>query len=254
MQLNNKQFTQDDLSILIHKSGFSFCTLEQHYFLPLETSPPTVESLKSFVDYHQLTQSNVRLIFMEHPGVCVPHPLFDESKKGDYFKGAIDLPDAITLEHYSLEKLDIALVFPCDDKWISLFKNVFPKLEVTHYSAVLLPALSAFSFGKAKKNLFLHLRKDTFDLMLFQGGQLLVQNSFPHKNADDFLYYLFYVTEQFFLQPDQFNLFFLGRYLDFSEYYQGVQEFHPQIDYFDPQYPSIDPKHPAPFFQSFLPL
>ena len=118
----------------------------------------------------------------------------------------------------------------------------------------MLPPLSDFSFGAAKKNLFLNLRKNHFDLLLFQGGQLLIQNTFPHKNADDFLYYLFYITEQFFLKPEQFNLLFLGRYSNFNEYYQGVEEFHPSIDYLAPQYPSIDALHPAPFLQSFFPL
>lgn len=253
MQLNNKQFSQNDLSILIHKDGFSFCTLEQHYFLPLEETPPSVDSLKSFLDYHQIEQSRAHLIFMNHPAVCVPQSLFDENKKKAYVTTAMELTKELSINHQTLKSLDITLVYPSEPHWLTLFQSVFAQLEITHLNAALLPALSAFSFGKAKKNLFLHLRKDHFDLMLFQGGQLLAQNSFPHKNADDFLYYLFYVTEQFFLKPEQFNLYFLGRYLTYSDYYKGVQEFHPQVDYLDPQFPSLDPKHPAPFFQSFLP-
>ncbi len=190
---------------------------------------------------------------MNHAAVCVPQSLFDKTNKAAYFTGAIDLPKEVTLNHLHLKLLDISLVYPCESNWVSLFESVFSQIEFTHYTAVLLPALSAFSFGKAKKNVFLHLRKDSFDLMLFQGRQLLIQNSFPHNNADDFLYYLFYVAEQFFLKPEQFNLFFLGRYSKFNDYYNGAQEFHPEVEYLDPQFPSIDPKHPAPFFQSFLP-
>ena len=254
MQLNNNQITIKDLSILIQKDGFSFCTLDQHHFLPLEDKIPTKESLQSFLDYHQLNQQEVQLIFMDQAAVCVPLPLFEEHQCKNYFKGAVDLPAKSKFEHRSLETLDIKAIFPCDKDLIELFKAVFPSLKVNHLSAALLPLLSAFSFGKAKKNLFLHLRKDAFDLMLFQGGQLLVQNTFSHKNADDFLYYLFYVTEQFFLKPDQFNLYFLGRYINFSDYYQGVEEFHSSIVYLDPQFPSVDAQHPAPFFQSFYPV
>ena len=253
MQLNNKQITINDLSILVNKDGFSFCTLDQHHFLPIEEKTPTKESLKSFLDYHQLTQQEVQLIFMDQPAVCVPSPLFEEQQNVNYFKGAVNLPADSTFEHRSLDSLDITSIFPANSTLISLFKEVFPSLKVNHLSAALLPLLSSFSFGKAKKNLFIHLRKDDFDLMLFQGGQLLVQNTFSHKNADDFLYYLFYVTEQFFLKPDQFNLYFLGRYIKYSEYYQGVQEFHASIDYLDPQFPAVDANHPAPFFQSFFP-
>lgn len=254
MQLNNKQIPQNNLSILIHKGGFSFCTLDQHHFLPLEENPPSLESLKSYLDYHQLNKEKVQLIFMDYAAVCIPQALFDPAQTNHYFKGAIELPKEAVIQHRSLPTLDMEVVFPIDEKAVNLFRAAFPQLNVNHLSATLLPALSAFSFGKAKKNLFLHLRKDYFDLMLFQGGQLLAQNTFPHKNADDFLYYLFYVTEQFFLKPEQFHLFFLGRYLNYNDYYQGVEEFHPNIAYLDPQYPRVDSQHPAPFFQSFFSL
>ena len=253
MQLNNKQITQNDLSILIHKDGFSFCTLNQHHFLPLEENPPTADSLNSYLKYHQLNQEKVQLIVMDQAAVCVPQPLFDPAQTKHYLNGALALSKKASVNNITLPTLDMEVVYPCDQQTIDLFKGAFPQLKVTHLSAALLPALSAFSFGAAKKNLFLHLRKNHFDLLLFQGGQLLAQNTFPHKNADDFLYYLFYVTEQFFLKPEQFNLFFLGRYQNFNEYYQGVEEFHPSIDYLDPQLPIIDALHPVPFFQSFFP-
>ena len=252
MQLNNKQITQNDLSILILKDGFSFCTLDQHHFLPLEKDFPTLESLKSYLDYHQLYQKEVQLIFIDHTAVCVPKSLFDPVQTNHYFKGAVTLPKKASIKYTDLPTLDMKVVYPCDQQIIDLFKGVFPQLKVNHLIGTLLPALSSFSFGAAKKNMFLHLRKDQFDLLLFQGGQLLVQNTFPHKNADDFLYYLFYLTEQFFLKPEQFNLFFLGRYSNFNEYYQGVEEFHPSIDYIDPQYPNVDSIHPVPLFQSFF--
>ena len=75
--------------------------------------------------------------------------------------------------------------------------------------------------------MFIHLRKEQFDLFLFQGGQLLVQTAF-HKNADEFMYYLFYVCEQF--EAEQFDLFFLGQYFPYSDY-NGTKEFHPNCSY-----------------------
>ena len=102
MQFNNSPFTQNDLSILIHKDGFSFCTLDQHHFLPLEENLPTPESLKSFLDYHQLNHEKVQLIFMDHAAVCVPKTLFDPDQKNHYFKGAIELPKEAVIHHLSL--------------------------------------------------------------------------------------------------------------------------------------------------------
>ena len=89
------------------------------------------------------------------------------------------------------------------------------------------------------------------EILYFQGGQLLLQNCFPQNNMDDFLYYLFYVTEQFYLKPAQFNLHFLGKFTQYEDYYNGVKDFHDSIDFFEPHYSLIDHQHPVPFFQTF---
>ena len=253
MQLSSKNTTPNDLSILVHKDGFSFCTHEQHHFFEIETTPPTAESLQSFLNYHQLQQTNIRLIYMNAPSVSIPLPLFDEQQLEHYLKTAVEKDEKTTPQKNVLKALDQVVVFNVNTAWNKLFKEVFPKVEATHLSASLLPSLSKFSFGKARKNMFVHLRKDYFDLFLFQGGQLLVQNSFPHKNADEFMYYLFYVSEQFYLKPEQFDLYFLGKYLPYSDYYSGTQEFQPNSNYINPLFPAIDAGHPAPFLQSFYP-
>ena len=253
MQLSSKKNTLLDLSILVHKDGFSFCTQEQHHFFGFETSPPTEESLRSFVNYHQLQPTNIRLVYMDAPSVSVPLPFFDEQQLENYLKTALAKEEKTVAQKNELQALDQVVVYPANETWNSLFKAVFPSVKAFHLSAFLLPALSQYSFGKARKNMFIHLRKEQFDLFLFQGGQLLVQNSFPQKNADEFMYYLFYVCEQFYLKPEQFDLFFLGQYFPYSDYYNGTKEFHPKCSHLDPIFPAVDPNHPAPFLQSFCP-
>jgi hypothetical protein len=251
MQLNSNKKTFQDLSILILKDGFSFCTPEQQHFFGLETETPSPDALKSWIKYHQINTENTTLVYMDHPAVTVPLPLFDKEQPELYLKTAIAIDDTHIVHGETIDPLDQAIVYPITRKWDTLFKAVLPKASITHLTAQLLPDLAKFSFGKTKKNMFVHLRQDQFDLFLFQGGQLLLQNSFPQHNVDDFLYYLFYVTEQFYLKPEQFNLTFLGKYEGFDEYYLGAREFHESIDYFEPHYPSPSPVHPVPFFLSY---
>ena len=87
MQLSSKKNTLLDLSILVHKDGFSFCTQEQHHFFGFETSPPTEESLLSFVNYHQLQPTYIRLVIWIAFGECAL-PLFDEQQLDNYLKTA----------------------------------------------------------------------------------------------------------------------------------------------------------------------
>ena len=251
MHLSNKKQTKDELSILIHKDGFSFCTNEQHHLFALESHPPSEESLKSWLAYHQLTQPIQKLIFLDHAALTVPLALFDETHAHDYFKSAQLENNDLIPAFNTLTTQEQAVVYGIDASWDRLFQTLFPKAQRSHLVSELLPALSRYSTGKAKRNLFVHLRKDAFDLFLYQGGQLLLQNSFPHSTADDFLYYLFYVIEQFYLKPEQFNLLFLGKYTQYNDYYEGVKEFHEAIRFFEPQLSLIDHQHPVPFFQTF---
>ena len=251
MHLSNKNKTTNELSILIHKDGFSFCTHDQHHLFSLEKASLNAESLISWMKYHQISDHAKKIIHLDQPAITVPLALFDEEQPLQYLKSAIDPEKELVPKYNLLPTVDQAVVYGVTPQWDTLFDKTFPEIEQIHLVGELLPALSKYSFGKAKRNLFVHLRKGAFDLFLYQGGQLLLQNCFPQNNMDDFLYYLFYVTEQFYLKPAQFNLHFLGKFTQYEDYYNGVKDFHDSIDFFEPHYSLIDHQHPVPFFQTF---
>ena len=87
--------------------------------------------------------------------------------------------------------------------------DIYPNATAVHLSTALLRPSPHFLLEKRAKSCSFICAKDT-DLFLFQGGQLLLQNAFSHSNADEFMYFLFYVCEQFPFKPEQFDLFFLG--------------------------------------------
>ena len=104
--------------------------------------------------------------------------------------------------------------------------------------------------GTPKKQLFVHLREGAFELFLFQGAQLLFFNSFEQHHVDEFLYYLFYITEQFYLKPEGFKLAFLGAYDHYKQYYEGVQEYHSDVIFLDAPSENRQTKHPVPFLEN----
>ena len=251
MHLDNNVRNTSALSILVHGDGFSFCTQDQHHLLAVNEEFPSTDTLKSWMEYHQLDQTEVKIIYAQEAAVTIPQVLFEEAQAPDYLTGAIALQDNHQVAFTLLDRFQQVVVYAITNKQQALFSSLFPKTTQSHYIAELLPALTAFSSKSGKKNLFVHLQKNCFDLFLFQGSQLQLQNRFPHQNADEFLYYLFYVTEQFYLKPEQFDLFFLGKYLPYTAYYDGAKEFHPSIDHLDPIFPAVDATLPLPFFHHF---
>ena len=129
--------------------------------------------------------------------------------------------------------------------------DFFFDIETTHFAAELIPFLSKVSKDNLKKSVFIHLRKDFFDLFIYQGSQLLFFNSFPKNNEEEFLYYLFFVLEQFYLRANQFVAIFLGKFLEYKGYYKVFEEFHSITNFTFPEILKFNSNHPAPFFSYF---
>lgn len=252
MQLTKKSHKTNELSILVLKDGFSFCTQEQTFAFPFEQSLPKESDIQTFISSHNLPTDTVRIYFFDTNSVLVPTLLYDATIKEKYLIAATPITAGEEVVADKLSELSITAVYPQKKALITLLQSCFPKAVSKHFSSALLPHLKEISVGSSKRNIFIHLRKGYFDLFLFQGSQLLLQNTFEQKNAEDFLYYLFYVTEQFYLKPEQFKLYFLGNYSRYEDYYKGAADFHPEVEHFNVS--SNDPEElsPVPFFQNFF--
>ena len=65
----------------------------------------------------------------------------------------------------------------------------------------------------------------------------------------EFLYYVFFVVEQYKLQAEDFQIYFLGEIPSFKSYYQAIKQYHTPIQFKENALTSaidID-QHPAPF-------
>ncbi len=252
MQLNNREKKSNALSILLHGDGFSFCTPTHHHLYTFEKDNLTEKSLRSWIDYHQLKELNPTLIHFENEAVTVPEELFSEDNLVSYLTSSQKISEEEEQSFDPVKKTKQKVVYSISKEKKNLLKAIFPKASSSHFVSSLLPDLATFSEGRVKKNLFIHLRNGYFDLFLYQGSQLLIQNSFKQVNADEFLYYLFYVTEQFYLNPDQFDLYFLGEYDKYADYYTGVSIFHNAITFLDSKQAQRDPAHPIPYFHHYV--
>lgn len=252
MRLTNKNHHTNELSILVLKDGFSFCTQGQTFAFPFEQNVPKESDIQTFVSSQNIPTENVQVYFFDTKSILVPTPLFDPAIKDQYLNAAIALTPGQETGAEEVPELSVTVVYPQKKAWVTLLQSCFPKAKSKHFSSALLPYLKEVSLGSPKRYIFIHLREGCFDLFLFQGSQLLLQNTFEQNNAEDFLYYLFYVTEQFYLKPEQFKLYFLGEYRSYKEYYKGVADFHPEVEHLTAPQNNQEEKSPVPFFQSFF--
>tara|TARA_A200000113_G_scaffold211058_1_gene211435 strand:- start:555 stop:896 length:342 start_codon:yes stop_codon:yes gene_type:complete len=102
--------------------------------------------------------------------------------------------------------------------------------------------------------LFLHFHSDAVDVFLVNKNTLQFNNRFRITNEDEFLYYVFFVVEQFKLKADEMEVVFLGKIKGFEAYYDAVKQYHSQIMFEDLHAPfQIElSDHQAPYLAPFF--
>ena len=61
-----------------------------------------------------------------------------------------------------------------------------------------------------KRKLYINVQKDFFDVIVIDGKDLILNNSFCYLNSKDFMYFLMNIYEQLKLNPEIHELTFMG--------------------------------------------
>lgn len=253
-QHDTKKYHPNDSSILILKDKFYFYIQDKSYFYSItDFSKLNSEEFHTWIKEKQLVIKNPLITHFEGVSNIIPLEMFNEKSAPFYLSKATTLKDYQEISFNILEQSNHVVVYSINKGYYVFLKELFPNLKSQHYSTHLLTLLIDSLKNNYKKKVFIHTYLGAFDIFLFRGKQLLFFNSFPQQNVDEFLYYLFYVTEQFYLKPDMFDIVFLGEYDCFKQYYKGVKEYHPSITFLDTPVKNTFSRHPIPFFENKIP-
>ena len=137
MQLSNKKHQPKDLSILVLKDGFSFCTQQQTYAFPFELNTPKASDLQTFITSQGISASNTRIYHFDTPCVLVPTPLFEEKTKTDYLTAATAIGPTEEVLHDTVEDLAAVVVYPQKRVLNEVLKEAFPTATAVHFTSAL---------------------------------------------------------------------------------------------------------------------
>ena len=230
MQLNKVYLRHNELSIHSFVNGFSFSTFNEVFFYELNDKNFSEEKFSEWLKKNKLILKKSKLLYFSYPPVVVPNSLFDYKKAKYYLESSIKLENKV-VKYDNISKTNQSVIYYENDENIKLLNKFFPAIKSKHFVSYLIEELSNMSTGKLKKQLYINLRKDFFEIFLFQSSQLLLFNTYTYKNADDFLYFLLYITEIHHLNSDEFKLIFLGKYSIFNSYYESIKGYHKDIDF-----------------------
>jgi hypothetical protein len=230
---------KESLSIELLPDGFSFCILDHQHFryLALESyraaEPLTPAQWGGALD--QLVKENplltapyerISISWCSPQLILMPFELFLHSEKEAYYKFGNNLPEQHQVMSDRLNNLQAYGLYPFPKEVKKSLDFLFPSHRLRHSGTVLIESLLAsLHLGEWHAGIVLHIRKQHFDVLLFEDNKLRFFNSFRYQEFGDLMYYLFFVLEQFELDANTMDAILLGEISLDSERYQTLSQY-----------------------------
>ncbi|MHA7057068.1 DUF3822 family protein [Aquimarina sp. M1] len=219
---NNSGITKNTLSIQVSLNGLSFCTvntdgeitaLEQDNFGVYLSPEQVLEKIKYTFDNNPNLQydfDTVEVIYQNDLYTCVPKVLFDSESLKDYLKYTIKVLENDFIAYDELDQHEIVIVYIPYANINNFFFETFGTFTYKHATTILIDSILTKEKNSEIISVFAHMSARSFDLVITRKGKLLLGNSYVYETHEDFLYYVMFAAEQLRLNPEEFQLIFLG--------------------------------------------
>ena len=213
-----------ELSIQISLSGLSFCILQRdsNTIIKLEDSRfekkrnplEVLDYLKNLFNTEVVLDNNFQKVSIIHDNdlsAQVPKKLFSENHLADYlkFNSKILKSDFITYDVIQ-ENDSVNVYIP----YININNFIYDKygsFTFKHISTILIENILKIEKGSRSEKIYVHVNTNHFEIIITESGALKLYNSFKYTSKEDFIYYLLFTAEQLNLNPETFDLVFLGQ-------------------------------------------
>ncbi|MWB93172.1 DUF3822 family protein [Flavobacterium sp. GA093] len=249
MSLQNTNITSKKykkLSIQVSLTGLSFCcfdTLNNTITSFAEVIFDTfhkgnkIEELlaDAFKQHPELkdTYDEIVVIHNNNLSTFVPAALFDENFLGSYlqYNTKVFETDFFTFDQISNYQMN-AVYIPYVNINNFLIDEV-GSFDYKHVNSILVEKILEASKNNDDKKMVINFNENHFEIIVVQNQKLLLFNSFEYNSPEDFIYYVLFTAEQTSLNPETFQLDFLGTIKKNDPYYAIAYQYIRNISFLD---------------------
>ncbi|MFY0714469.1 DUF3822 family protein [Seonamhaeicola sp. NFXS20] len=230
---NINKLTNKQLSIQLSLNGLSFCILQK------DTN--TISTLKT-IDFNRKLNpielldelkglfntepplhdnfDNICIIHDNELSTLVPKPLFNEDALADYlkFNSKILKSDYITYDNVLLS--DSVCVYIPYININNYLIDKFGAFTFKHISTVLIESILQLEKNAEVTKVYVNVSASHLEIIVVEKAKLIFYNTFEYITKEDFIYYILYTAEQLNLNPEVFNLVFIGDINKDDEFYK----------------------------------
>ena len=211
--------------------GYSLRDIEKNKFIALGFFRNHLAEVYSSLPWLSGNFHSVNGVIGNCKFTLIPEALFMENEKESYFNFLHERESGETVYSDPIEHLGIYSVYSIPGFYRKEMEKVFPKAKYCHISSVLISNLWMNIKNTTGRKVFLNLREEQFDLLVFVGNELKYCNAFHFLTAEDIAYYVIFVFEQLDLNPEEIRLVLLGNVDKFSPVYDLLFRYIRNIEF-----------------------
>ncbi len=200
---------------LLDADKFRYVALEEYLYEGSHPQNGFFDDLPGFASNHPVLSGGFDKVSVSHYSprlVLTPEDLFKKSEEKNIYGLAcpFERGDRILSDHLNILKAYATYAVP--ESMIMALDDIFGNYRIRHYGTVLIESsLASQKLDRWNASVVLHIRRDNFEILLFDGSKLLYYHSFKITCFDDMLYYIFYVLEQYRFKASRIRAVVLGK-------------------------------------------
>ena len=222
-----------DLTFEMGEKTFTYSVLdtEKNKFIAIGSFRNHLHEVVKNFPWLQKPFHLVRGIISNTRFTLVPEALFEVSEKDQYYNFIQEKEANENIFYDKLDHLGLYSVYCIPGHSHREIFGVFPGFRSCHISSVLIGNIWMHVKNMTGRKVFLNLRDGQFDLLVFDGKQLLYCNGFNFRTPEDIAYYVIFVFEQLNLNPEEIRLCLLGNVEKLSPVYDLLFRYIREIEF-----------------------
>ena len=209
------------LSVQAGINGFSFCILDTlrnkfvliRHFEPDDNKYFKIEKLNEIItndDFLAKKYKKIHIITPSPKFTLVPAPLYEPGKKDEYFTFNHLIDNNSIILSNNIPESDTFVIFSLTKSVSDMLTSCFPGVQYFHHIKPLLRHIIYPGKNLSGKYIHVHVEREFFNIIVFDQNNLILCNSFNHRNISDILYYVFNVFKRLDIKQEE-TIYFSGQ-------------------------------------------
>lgn len=181
----------------------------------------------------------------------VPSVLFNENVLSSYLQYNTKVFESDFFTHDTVSNYEMNTVYVPYVNINNFLIDYFGSFNYKHSFSILVKKVLDCSKNIDEPQLFVHIQKDSFQIVAVKNQKLLLFNTFEYKTEQDFMYYLLFTAEQLHLNPETVQLKFIGNINTDSNLYKIAYKYIRNVSLFYDNYNLKDNLSKYEYLQHF---